>query len=325
MLPGSGQLTKGCSENPKVNDRGLGVSEASRTPQRWPREVPLDPRSTCKIDFCVNDQLTSVTALLERLEKAVQDRGPGTRSIDLGKCQYLGPDATVLLAAAVLEMRRTGQRPNLIHPDGPAELRAFWRFSGLQELQTQDPADKPGDPPDGRPPTVMPIRRLETATFNDADPVIKLAQLHTELSRDSEEELRVCVNEVVQNIEDHSESLIGGVMSARFIEYNQQVRVAIVDRGVGICTTLKKRFDDVTPKTALQRVIKGEYTALSRPNNLGLGISNLWNIVRRLRGDIFIVSQDAAIESRAGNDFPARELPCRYNGTGVFFTLPVVS
>ncbi|MBN1344800.1 MAG: hypothetical protein JXQ73_19055 [Phycisphaerae bacterium] len=284
----------------------------------------------CKVDFNVNDALPSVKALLDRLGYIARYTGPAQRVIDLTNCHYLGPDAAALLGAAICDMQRLDYRFAVMQPEGPGELRAFWRISGLQALLSRQPQDEPGPPPGGRAPTVMAIKQFRRATFNDADSVVSLARKHIDLSRESEEQLRICVNEVVQNIEDHSRSPIGGFMSARFVATKRQVRVAIVDRGLGICKTLNERYPSATPTTALTWVTRGDYTALSRPNNLGLGISNLWSIITRLHGEIFIVSDVAFIEHRDGKDLPSRLLAsppaeCRYNGTGVFFSLPVTS
>lgn len=99
------------------------------------------------------------------------------------------------------------------------------------------------------------LRVLTTAGFRDADPVIELVRAHVKISEDMEEYLRSCINEVIQNIQDHAKSKIGGVLYARFMTASSEVRIAIVDRGDGIYTTLKRRYPDTTELTALDRVL----------------------------------------------------------------------
>jgi hypothetical protein len=94
---------------------------------------------------------------------------------------------------------------------------------------------------------------------------------------------------------------------------------------VGIATTLKRRYRDLPDaKTALQYVVRGEYSAKSRPNNMGLGISNLCDIVvKNFRGELFIMSEDGIADGKADSMPVARSLNSRFPGTGVFFTIPV--
>lgn len=190
---------------------------------------------TYKIDFNVNDRLPPIRAFIERLHGVLDPTKPAHYHIDLTKCQYLGPDAVALLAAILFERRSLGQEVRVSLPEGPEKLRAFCTFSGLEALLEDIP--QRSDPTD----TVIPLRQILSAKWTDADPILNLVNRHLDTSDEVEEYLRICVNEVVQNIEDHAESPIGGVMSARYLTHDQQVRVAIVDRGVGIYTTLKRR------------------------------------------------------------------------------------
>lgn len=275
--------------------------------------------ATANIDFNVNDRLPPIRAFLDRLDAIFQLPDAARGHIDLSKCQYLGPDAVTLLAAAILDGRRRGQRLRVSLPDGPAKLRSFCRWSGLEGLVTGEQGALPDEPSE----TVIRLRVLHGARWGDADPIIQLVNRHLEISSEPEEYLRICVNEVVQNIEDHADSPIGGVMCARYMSGDQQVRVAIVDRGVGIYTTLKQRYHDTTADNALRRVLRGKFTALSRPNNAGLGLCNLSNMVEYLKGDFVIISETAVAQGKAAKSRRFSALSRRFPGTAVFFTLPV--
>jgi len=150
-----------------------------------------------------------------------------------------------------------------------------------------------------------------------------MLQRYEQLPEELEEYLRVCVNEVLQNIQDHACSPIGGILTARYMAKAQEVRVAIVDRGLGILTTLKKRYPDTDADNVLRRVLGGSFTAQSRINNLGLGISNLVDIIEGLHGECFIVSETSTADVRRGKPRRFGALSSRFQGTGVFLTLPV--
>jgi hypothetical protein len=146
-----------------------------------------------------------------------------------------------------------------------------------------------------------------------------------ELDADREDQVRTCVQEVIQNIVDHSSSPIGGVLAARYIESSAEVRVAIVDRGVGIDRKLRERYPDTTSSSiALERVIKGGYSSQSRPNNMGIGVSNLFALTQTAGGRMALFSGDAFAEVHGGMVGP-RIYPtgCWFPGTAVFFSLRV--
>jgi hypothetical protein len=113
-------------------------------------------------------------------------------------------------------------------------------------------------------------------------------------------------------------------MSARFLTSSREIRVGIVDRGVGIGEALRGRHPDtIGSSTALQRVIQGGYTSQSRPNNMGLGVSNLFALVKNARGRIAVFTGDAYAEAHGSTPPRIVGLPCGFPGTAVFFALPL--
>lgn len=192
-------------------------------------------------------------AFLERLTRALDWEGTEF-VVDLTGCSYLGPDAAAALAAGILDAKLRNKSIDVRWPKGPKELRAFCDYSGLTDIANSEKYENHDFNPEHN---VLRLRVLTTATFRDADPVIRLVKAHISISDDMEEYLRICVNEVIQNIQDHAKSGIGGVLSARFMTAQREVRIAIVDRGEGIHTTLKRRYPDTTELNALQRVMGG--------------------------------------------------------------------
>jgi len=210
----------------------------------------------------------------------------------------------------------------VILPKDPPQLVAFVRNSGLEAVALGKTASP--NLPHGDEQPVMPLKQLHRATYQDADPIIEMIRRYGTTDPDSDEYLRTCINEIIQNVQDHADSPIGGIVTARYMKKDNEVRVAIVDRGKGICTTLRKRWPDTTAENVLPRVLfEGRYSARSRENNLGLGLSNFAAIIRRLKSEFFVVSENSAAEIRPdGTDWTGR-LSARFEGTGVFFTLPI--
>lgn len=280
----------------------------------------MDANASYEIDFAVNDSPNSVVAFLRRI-RGIFDPATSGWHIDLGKSHYLGPDAVAIVVASVLEARRNKIPNDITLPKGVAALDAFCEFSGLNHL-LEGSLMPQMDHPDC---VTVPIKVQHESSFNDPDPIIQLITRFVPLSTDWEEYLRICVNEVIQNVQDHARSEIGCVTCARFLKNVGEIRVAIVDRGRGIRSTLREKYPDVTDAgEALKRVLQGGYSAKSRPNNMGLGISNLSNIVfQQLKGELFIVSEDAFADGKFGQRTYSRALGMRFPGTGVFFSVPV--
>ncbi len=273
----------------------------------------------CKIDFNVNDDLSSVGAFLERLQHAFRREPIHQVQIDLERCQYLGPDAVACLAAVIAEQKHVGRRIRVQWPRGPRRLLEYCTYSGLRNLlESGEVLAVPWNPAHN----VLPLQQFKKASFRDADPVIALIQRETSLSDDLQEYLRICVNEVVQNIQDHAASVVGGFLSARYMAGAQEVRVAIVDRGKGIRSTLSTRYADTDDSNCLRRVLEGQYTAQSRINNAGLGLSNLRAIVSQLNGRLAIVAERSSAQVVPRQPLRYNTMPFRFGGTAVFFTLP---
>ena len=280
-----------------------------------------DHEIECAVDFNLNDDSQSISALIHRMAGILGDL-ESPWHLDLSKCHYFGPDTVAIVISAVLESRRRGQVSRVTLPVGPPPLAAFCEFSGLRHFLNGSALPNAENPENN----TLAARVITKARTNDADPIALLVGSYVTMTDETAEYLRMCVNEVIQNVEDHSKSAIGAILSARYLQNRGEVRVAIVDRGVGIATTLKERFPRLADsKLALQRVILGGSSAKSKSNNMGQGISNLFAIVaKNFKGNIFILSEDAYIGADSGIiNLLAKPLKTRFPGTGAFFTIPV--
>jgi hypothetical protein len=271
-----------------------------------------------RIDFGVNDSPTSVTQLISRLA-TVANVSSGRVQIDVSRSQYLGPDAASVLLAFVKMWRSRGAEVDVQLPSFPEALRAFCVFSGLTwELKHSDWPD-PSHPLC----VTVPLRTHTEARFADVEAVSRLIRAYVHFSDQRASALEVAFSEVLQNVEDHAASPVGAVSCARFLRHRHEVRVAIVDMGCGIASTLRTRhpeFDD--DAQAIRATLQGGFSSMSRRNNAGQGLSNLRLCVARPGGKLFIISERASASINSRNELITRSLPFRFQGTGVFFTLP---
>ena len=171
----------------------------------------------------------------------------------------------------------------------------------------------------------MRLIRFMRATWNIPDPLVRLVRSKFALSVDGEEHMRTCMHEVLQNTSDHAQSPIGGVLCARYMSGDRQVRVAVVDRGLGILQTLARRYSELTKDgDALVRVVQGGFTAKSTPRNLGVGLRNLAMFATGQGGRVTLVSGRGVLElDSISKPLRAETMTSRFQGTAVFFTLNV--
>lgn len=260
--------------------------------------------TSVRVGFGVDDlSRRSVGAFLKALQPILTAPAGTSWRLDLdsGDNGYLGPTAAAVVASSILLAKRRQHEAAVSLPQAPPRLAAFCEFSGLAFLsRTGKLASPPEADPAGS--ETAPLQQFHRMNWGGSTPLVRLVRRHLSgLAADSEDLLRTCYSEIVQNIEDHAQSPIGGVICARYFEGRREIRVAVADRGVGIGEHLRGALsapgcairDDVH---ALELVLRGNVTSKSRPNNMGQGISNLATIARGNDGKLIIFSGQAHAE-----------------------------
>jgi hypothetical protein len=281
--------------------------------------VIVDPQGI-DIEGNVNDSLNSISRLADRLA-LLRDAGESAIfRLNLSQLKHLGPDGCAMLTGSVLEARIRGIQFDVVWPDRAGPLRAFIEFSGMRHLIDGSELPDLLDPVN----VTVPLRRFTQSLYSDARPILELLARFGTVSEDLRISLEIAVNETVQNIVDHSNSRLGGLGCARYMSTQSELRVSIMDWGDGILTTLRRTYPDtINDRHALERVLYGGFSAQSRRNNLGRGIDNLRTVVTSaLQGSLFILTGNAAVEAKAGNEPRYVDLDVPFRGTAVCFTLP---
>lgn len=274
----------------------------------------------CVVDFKVDDRREDLVRFLRTLAPLLRAHRSEPWGLDLRVCEYLGPFATAIIAALWEDAREAGVAPGIGLPESPPELVGYCRFSGLSQLVRGGPRPDPSHPAC----ETVPLRFMTRSAMNDPDDLVRLIRRHHEMSRDAEEYLRLCVNETLQNVQDHAVSPVGGAYAARFLRNRREARVAVVDTGRGVAATLRGRFPSVSSDdAALRAVLEGGHSAKSTVRNMGVGISNMARTVSGSGGNFVIVSGHAVREVTPDGHASGRDsLDIGFPGTAVCFTFP---
>lgn len=269
--------------------------------------------------FNIDDRWDTIDQFCRTLDVIWRLDSNASWTLDLSGCDYLGPDAATLIATTFLFARQQGHRCDVKLPTAPSKLAAFCLFSGLEQLLAGGRRPQPDHPSS----ETVPLCQFYEAMGNAGLPLVSLVQRHRgELPVETETYLHAAYQEVVQNISDHAESIIGGVSCARYFSSSQEIRVAVVDRGIGIHTALARSFPSFSEEEAIRRVLQGGYTSRSFSRNMGQGISNLAQIVSNHYGELVVYSGGAVgITRERGAEPDIRRPSISFPGTAIFFKM----
>lgn len=183
---------------------------------------------------------------------------------------------------------------------------------------------------------IVPLIQFRESSWSLGEVAVTLLSRHREIGPDFEDYLRLSIFEIGQNVIDHAQSRVGGLMCCRFDEPGNRIAICVADFGMGIEASLKRAGQDTQDfQSVLDAVFEGGVTSRSKPTNRGLGISNLVNAVKECRGDMVLLSSGTAATARfTATHFVkgfalvprphSRDLkPQPFPGTVVAFTLPL--
>lgn len=139
--------------------------------------------------------------------------------------------------------------------------------------------------------------------------------------------LKIVLNELYFNIFDHAQAK-GNAYS--FIKYDNDERrlyVAICDFGLGIASTLRKRYPEFTNDSiALENCVKVGVTSQTQKYNKGFGLDNVASSILMKKDYLRIVSNRSLLRIIDNKEnIKAFDLDFNFNGTLVYFEISIDS
>ncbi len=107
--------------------------------------------------------------------------------------------------------------------------------------------------------------------------------------------IRTCVKELFNNISDHA-AVHTGFVHAQHYPNIRQVKITISDFGIGVPTTIRRRFGAMTDAEAIRLAAEEGVTSQSRPNNMGAGLNFLIDCVTSNDGSVLIHSLSGSLK-----------------------------
>jgi anti-sigma regulatory factor (Ser/Thr protein kinase) len=202
------------------------------------------------------------------LHQAVNDAGYSDLVLDFHNCSAAFAGPMLALCAQVMKLRLAGVEFELIEPDDAKLARLFRNanWSHFLDPKRHDPSCFQGH-------TQVPATQFRDSSEQQKAVnriVNAILGAMPDLSRRDLRALEWSVNEVTDNVLNHADSCIGGLVQvSTFQRLRRRIEYIVADAGMGIPASLKSSHPDITSDAAaLDRAIR---EGVTRDISLGQG------------------------------------------------------
>lgn len=127
------------------------------------------------------------------------------------------------------------------------------------------------------------------------------------------------MDEVFNNIFDHSKSPVTGYIITQYYPKNNKLSFSVCDFGIGIPTSIKEAINvteqDFHDWKAILKSLEKGFSINSTPRNRGFGLNNILEFTESSRGRLLIISNDGIVEKKAGQMYRAGSEGFNFSGT----------
>jgi len=132
--------------------------------------------------------------------------------------------------------------------------------------------------------------------------------------------LNTSLTELFNNVVDHSESKVGGYVFTQYFPNKHQIVISVCDFGNGIPKTINLYLEKMGRNVgshldALQLAFKKGFSTESTPTNRGLGLDNIASIVKSMKSDLLIISNDVCLNQKPDGSVKKELMPEGFPGT----------
>lgn len=261
--------------------------------------------------------------LVKTLFEAIKSK-PRRVVLDFKKLERLQVGGVTVLSNMIELYRKAGIKTKFIN-SANCGARLFLQGSGFSAIYLGAPPVRLVDSMEFLPLKLVEYSRSHSYVHNDLIPWLAVILKSEPRTLSS---LRVCFEEIFNNIKDHSTVEIG-CSCAHFNEQEGMITICISDFGVGIPHKVRSKIEISSDQGAIAMACQEGFTTQSTPGNMGAGLHVLIrNVVTRNSGSVIICSgkgiytcfreQQGGKEKRSGK--PTRHANT-YPGTLIYVTL----
>lgn len=127
------------------------------------------------------------------------------------------------------------------------------------------------------------------------------------------------LDEVFNNVFDHSQSPITGYIITQYYPRNKKLSFSICDFGIGIPTSVREGGDEgeqnIEDWKAILKSLERGFSVNSTPRNRGFGLNNILEFTDNTNGSLCIISNNGIVEKKANSKYIAGETEFSFGGT----------
>ncbi|MGJ8743829.1 ATP-binding protein [Polaribacter sp.] len=127
------------------------------------------------------------------------------------------------------------------------------------------------------------------------------------------------MDEVFNNIFDHSKSPVTGYIITQYYPKNHKISFSVCDFGIGIPTSINNSdvqgTKEIEDWKAILKSLERGFSINSTPRNRGFGLNNILELTESSNGKLLIISNNGIVEKQAGNVYRAGNVGYDFSGT----------
>jgi hypothetical protein len=221
------------------------------------------------------------------------DRIKGELTLDCSNASRFAP-LGLAMVASIVALRKEAGKATVVIPPNDADTRAFLDEVGFDGLVAGR---------DARPGTLE-LRQMKAlhATYTQQVVDLLAKRVSGAITAENGYPIQLCLNELLQNVFEWSASPIGCIIFCRWYRQTKSVRLAVVDRGIGLPAALRREKVQELQRATDAEVIEAAVSTpllTSRRNRIGgLGLKTIRELVCDRNGRLTVVSLGAKVTWR---------------------------
>lgn len=241
--------------------------------------------------------------------------------INFSRCRFLKPYHIAPLACLIHEYQEKGFKIKLIMiPQAIQEYFNSFNFNQFCNKEHRNTFPTPSDQ------KTLPLWRIEQGALSIYTDRAQRYFEDNHFDGKSLFSLSISLAELINNVFDHSESVIPGYTFTQYNTRLNQIITCVCDFGIGIPKKVNNYLkatnqEKITSIEALMRAFEYSFSTQSMPHNRGFGWDNIFSNIRELNSKILIVSNNALYRDLPNNTCHRFELAENFPGTLVVIWL----
>lgn len=261
------------------------------------------------------------TGIYTFIESVLDEQGDAKFSsitLDFSALEFIEPGGVVILSNVIEYLRQMKVRVTIRRPARLHGALIYLDDAGFFKRYLSKPLRTSANLRS----TTIPLEHVKSERTSEYlhHRLIPWVGQNVGLSADSLDTIRVCLEEIFQNISDHSGKKIGCAFAQHYPNKNE-IQIVISDFGIGIPKRVAEKVQGLADQYAILEACKEGFTTKSNVRNRGAGLPNLMRYVtHRNKGTVLLASgrgELSAVPERQRMKVTPRPARGFYPGTSV--------